>query len=300
MDWGKARLWLILLFALLDAYLWVQVRAEEAAWRSWAWVPPGSAAGTGSPEEASRRLQEAGVLLETNLPTEAPSLPLWTVRALPADGAALARRLFQNEHWTAEPWPGSPGSYTYIDRKTPQVRLSVLREGPVVYEEPAGSGSGPSPAEARRVADDFLGRLAWPPGGEVAFDGVEKAAGAGSGLVVHYVEVFHGRPLFGGYVAAEVQAGEVTHLEGVWLEVSGRGGASRPIMPAEEALLRLAADQGANRAQPLRVRQVQLGYYSPLYRVYEANRWDVAPVWRIRLADGSIFYVNAYTGLTEK
>ncbi|MDI3298787.1 MAG: two-component system regulatory protein YycI [Bacillota bacterium] len=300
MDWAKARLWLILLFAALDVYLLVQVRAEQAAWRSWAWVPPGVANSASSGQAAVRQLAEAGVLLETDLPASAPSLPLWTVRAQPADGTTLARRLFGADGWTAEPWPGSPGSYTYVDRKAPQVRLSVLREGPVDYQEPAGSGGAPAPEAARQLADAFLRRLGWPPGGELAYDGLDPAPREGSGLVVHYVEMFQGRPLFGGYAAVEVRAGEVTHLEGVWLEVSGRGGSSRPVMPAEEALLRLAADRGANPAQPLRVREVRLGYYSPFYRVYEANRWDVAPVWRVRLADGSVFYVNAYTGLLEK
>lgn len=299
MDWAKARLWLILLFALLDGYLALQVRAERAAWQSWAWVPPGSASEPSSAQVA-RQLAEAGVLLETGLPSGAPALPLWSVRAQPADGEALARRLFGAGGWTAEPWPGSPGSYTYVDRKTPQQRLTVLREGPVEVQEPAGGGGASSPEAARQAADAFLGRLGWPPAGQLAYDGLEASTRAGGGLVVHYVEMFQGRPLFGGYAAVEVRGGEVTHLEGVWLEVGGRGGASRPVMPAEEALLRLAADRGANPAQPLRVREVRLGYFSPVYRVYEANRWDVAPVWRVRLADGSVYYVNAYTGLLER
>ena len=39
-----------------------------------------------------------------------------------------------------------------------------------------------------------------------------------------------------------------------------------------------------------------LGYYT---REYDAQRWEIPPVWRIRLNNGEIYYINAFTGNPE-
>jgi hypothetical protein len=40
-----------------------------------------------------------------------------------------------------------------------------------------------------------------------------------------------------------------------------------------------------------------LGYYS---QEYDAERWEIPPVWRIRLDNGEVYYINAFTGNLER
>ncbi|NLA26320.1 MAG: hypothetical protein GX878_02885, partial [Firmicutes bacterium] len=42
--------------------------------------------------------------------------------------------------------------------------------------------------------------------------------------------------------------------------------------------------------------KAELGFYS---RDYDAEEWEVPPVWRFLFEDGEISYINAFTGNLE-
>lgn len=45
------------------------------------------------------------------------------------------------------------------------------------------------------------------------------------------------------------------------------------------------------------ITRIQQGYNSKLY---DADKWQAAPVWRIELGDIDTYYINAYTGEMEQ
>ncbi len=67
------------------------------------------------------------------------------------------------------------------------------------------------------------------------------------------------------------------------------------VISAAEAVCRVVREIGPS-LQPRRIVQVSLGFYS---QEYNAERWEVPPVWRIMLDRGETYYINALTGNRE-
>jgi regulatory protein YycI of two-component signal transduction system YycFG len=115
-------------------------------------------------------------------------------------------------------------------------------------------------------------------------------------MVLHFYQESGGIPLFAGYLKVFMERDRVVSIELYWLEIMEwpREG-EMEVIPATDALIKLVEELGPS-LQPREIVKAELGYFS---REYYAEMWEVPPVWRIVMADGSAYYVNAFTGNLE-
>lgn len=155
------------------------------------------------------------------------------------------------------------------------------------------SGAEIADDEAAAKVEEFLKEEDLKPS-QAVFSYLKR--GSGGNLSVYYHRNNGGQIFFSSYVRVEVSEGRVRVVEIFWLEpVEWPQERAVEIISAAEAVRRLVREIGPS-LQPRRVIQVSLGYYS---QEYNAERWEVPPVWRIMLDRFEIYYINALTGFRE-
>lgn len=150
-----------------------------------------------------------------------------------------------------------------------------------------------------RTAEEWA--FAWgglPDGADEAIVAYDPVTGLGT---VAWRPAIGGWPLYGSQLRVTLVPmpdGEfaVGHWERRWFRALGPVGEPRPAVPAQTALLRLAGHLESIGAPGGTITGVTLGYYTG---EYQADAWEVPPVWRLDLADRRFFYVNALTGELE-
>lgn len=265
--------------------------------------------------EVTAQLRERGVVVAAEIPRRAQPLPLLTVKN-PATGAAtLIDRLLgpgAEVHSRDGVWVGVRGGEAVVVYPGGEVfyrRLPVPTGGPsggyAAGGVPGPGGSATTPAV--RVPDTSGSAAASARAVQVAREFWTQRGGLPSGLepdyqvpteTGRYLVVFTwrsgGQRFFASRAMALVGPQGVEEAYAAWPMPDKPSGNPRPVLPATEALLRVApllVEKGAAV-----VVEVQQGFYSP---VYDAREWEAVPVWRVRLASGKVLYVNAYTGEVE-
>lgn len=116
--------------------------------------------------------------------------------------------------------------------------------------------------------------------------------------VLYYSQDYEGLPLYAGYVhfGSTADSGYEVYL--YRLQPLGYGDQQREVIPPSTALWRFLETylETENDTLPTAIVDFSLGYYS---EEYDAERWEIPPVWRIRLLNGEVFYINAFTGYLE-
>lgn len=122
-------------------------------------------------------------------------------------------------------------------------------------------------------------------------------------LVVEFVPVFQGHPVFSGFVRAEVSERGLEAVSYLWIQPLGyKDAPPKVVRPASEALLRLAGhlERDGKRQNVIEIR---LGYYAGRLlttpQSQTVSAWDTVPVWRIRLENGETYFINAFNGEIE-
>ncbi len=122
--------------------------------------------------------------------------------------------------------------------------------------------------------------------------------------VFHYRQEYEEYPLYGGYAKLLLDGEDSVVIFLYRLEPLNFAAQTREIISPAAALLRfLEAYKPAihkekpDTAKKKNITEIVLGFYSP---GYDAERWEIPPVWRIRLDDGEVYYVNAFTGNLER
>lgn len=309
MDWTRAKNILIIAFLGVNLLL---------GYRLWAGpgTPHASLYGVTAQEvrEVSVQLRERGIVLAADIPRRARPLPLLSVDNPHVEPVQLAARFLgpgaevvsQGDAWVA--MDGRDAVVVYPGGEVFYRRLPASGSAPEATTAPGPGASGPvsagpgasgpvsegakelDAARAVQVARDFWSQRGGLPSG-MDLD-YHTPAGPGRYLVVFTCQTA-GLPFFGSRAIATVGPDGVQEAYAAWPVPDKPSGNPRPILPATEALIRVApflTDKGAV------VVQVKEGYYSP---VYDARKWEAVPVWRVRLGSGSLLYVNAYTGELE-
>ncbi|MEW5783593.1 MAG: two-component system regulatory protein YycI [Bacillota bacterium] len=115
-------------------------------------------------------------------------------------------------------------------------------------------------------------------------------------LIIHYYQDYKGTPLFAGYLKVFVNGDQINSIEFYWLEpLEQVPDQEMAVIPVTEALLRLIEDLGVS-PRSRRIIKAELGYFS---REYNAEKWEIPPVWRFLTDDSVSYYVNAFTGNLE-
>lgn len=286
MNWARAKSLLLLAFLVLDLVLgWSYLNLKQEA--------PGRATGGQLEPTLVARLAEKNVTLATELPREMPRLALLRVGIEKQNPYALALSFF-----------GQLDGVKVSRTEEPLLELAFTRgeeallfytSGVTVYtrrglEEPGEQTA----AEAEQRAREFLAAH----GGEEGLNLVRSVPYRRQGTyLVEFGQSYAGYPLVGasGAVLVVTPAG----VENYWrrhLTVFGESGRPRTVVSAADALLALALQRQRPEAAPLIVREVVLGYYN---KIYNADEWEAAPVWRIWAGGDTYFYINAFTGEPE-
>jgi hypothetical protein len=279
--WEQAKAVMIVVFFLLDAFLGWRLYAGQAT--AVAPVPAAHLPTVGDVDVAGSAIRvEQGVL-----PSAPPSLPTLTIALQRPDAAAIAGHLLGSD-FQLEP----QGSIMTYAGRTGTVQSA---NGALLFQRaaPAATGAAPPPTgQARFAADAFLRQMALAPA-NLVFDRLTYSQSRRAWDVA-YVQRYQGQPVFNGRCDILVDGDGVLSASCLWANVVGPAQSPRPILGAAEALQRLADAQGATAASPLLVDGVALGYVAATYPANAA--WPTDPAWRVELADGSLSYVNAYTG----
>jgi regulatory protein YycI of two-component signal transduction system YycFG len=148
--------------------------------------------------------------------------------------------------------------------------------------------------EQRNVIEAFLNeRMIFPT--NAVFNLAE--ATDGGQINFHYYQVVDEIPVFAGQLRVFVNAERIEAVEIYWLEPVERVPARETeVISPTEALTNLVKELGPS-VEPRQIIQVDLGYFSG---EYDAEKWEMPPVWRVVLDDEQYYYVNAFTGSLEQ
>ena len=233
---------------------------------------------------AVRQLEEAGYLLEAKIDRSARKSAFLTVFPYHEAGEMLRAKFAP----AAAPQAWTAGTRVYESGEA-QVELPPTGLGRVEFKAGRELAGNQEPVAAVELQLKEWGLL-YP---EARFDYLE---GSGERGVVHYVQLCRDMPLYSGYLKAFLENNRLWAVEIYWLQ------ADEPlpekvmeVIPATEALLQMAEHLGPS-PHPRRIVKAELGFYS---RDYDAEKWEVPPVWRFLFEDGESCFVNAFTGNLE-
>lgn len=168
-----------------------------------------------------------------------------------------------------------------------RIRLDLIPGVELIEDSATAEGRDLTSAFERFLQDSGL---AFPT---ARFDHLDRS---GHKTLLHYVQIFEGRPLFSGYLKANLENNILTAVDIYWFSPENPSQEREmEVIPVTEALSRLIEVLGSS-PQPRRIIKADLGFYS---REYDAAEWEVPPVWRFLFEDGESCYINALTGNLE-
>ena len=258
----------------------------------------------GRKEEMSRleaALQEAGLSLEVPLPKGGVRLAHMIVEpwhfqlqeivvplleALPGEKKALEE--LNNNGYYPSSSENSLSAY-HIG----EYQLLVAKEGRVTLKrlEWEKSVDSFSPEESEQAARQIINKV--PFLNNLIYDYSQKYTNE---TVINFRQEYEGLPLFAGYLQILMRGVTPAALYFYRLEPVGLAEQIREIIPPSTALLRFT-ETYREKNEKAGIIEFSLGFYS---QEYDAERWEIPPVWRIRLDNGEIYYINAFTGILEQ
>ncbi len=167
----------------------------------------------------------------------------------------------------------------------------------VIYEPGVRLVEDAAGIEAHRLTelvDNFIEEEKLMPEGAV-FDYMEKSD---AGFInFNYYQVYQEMPIYAGQLKVILEAGEVNIIEIYWLNPVDRLPLREmKVISAAEALQNLVDRLGPSPV-PRDIEAIKLGYFSG---EYDAEKWEIPPVWRIELDGNDRHYINAFTGNIEQ
>ncbi len=112
-----------------------------------------------------------------------------------------------------------------------------------------------------------------------------------------YYQILNEMPVFTGQMKVVLKEQKIVSVDIYWLDmVEIIPSREMEVISATDALNNLVAELGPS-PEPEHIKEVTLGYFSG---EYEAEKWEIPPVWRIVLDDHTHYFINAFTGNLEK
>lgn len=148
--------------------------------------------------------------------------------------------------------------------------------------------------DMRSKIEQFLENKALKPEG-IAFDYLERLESGQ--VIIYYYQIYNSIPIYSGYLKVVIDFNKIIEVEVFWLESLERSPVREiEVIAATVALANLVKEIGSS-GEPRRIKQVDLGYFS---HEYDAEKWEIPPVWRIIIEGPQIYYINAFTGNLEQ
>lgn len=111
---------------------------------------------------------------------------------------------------------------------------------------------------------------------------------------IEFVREYDGFLLVNSYIKVIVNSNQIKNFERCWLIPLNYHGEEKEVVSPFTAILR-AADEKQKGLKT--VTFIKQGFYS---KPYNANSWQIAPIWIVGFEDGKRYYVNSYTGQLER
>lgn len=113
----------------------------------------------------------------------------------------------------------------------------------------------------------------------------------------HYYQTIEDVPIYASQLKVVLESDYIELVEIYWLSPTKRmPPREMEVIPATKALTNLVNELGPS-PEPRQIKQIELGYYSG---EYDAEKWEIPPVWRIALDGKEYYYINAFTGNLEQ
>ena len=149
-------------------------------------------------------------------------------------------------------------------------------------------------SELKSLVEQFINEKELMPE-RIVFDYLEKTE-AGS-MILYYYQVLDNMPIFAGQLKVIIESDNIKAVEIYWLKLIERGPVREmEVISATEALTNLVKGLGPN-SEPRMINRIDLGYFSG---EYDAEKWEIPPVWRVVLDGQDCYYINAFTGNLEQ
>ncbi|MFO7951326.1 MAG: two-component system regulatory protein YycI [Bacillota bacterium] len=146
------------------------------------------------------------------------------------------------------------------------------------------------------LVEEFLIENELMPEG-IRFDYVEKIDENAEKKEVIFNQEFDDRPIFAGHFRVVVEKGTIKTVDMFWLKPIERiPEREMEVIPASDALHNLLNKLGPSTKEH-KIKDIELGFYSG---EYEAEKWEIPPVWRVSIDENEHYYINAFTGNPEQ
>ena len=287
MDWPRAKTILIICFfagnLILGHQLWIDQRGTPLLVEVLKRSEDESVA-------LADQLEQLGLELKEDLPSDSPRMYALALSRREPEVEALRNALF----------PPDEGEPVIIGgrlsgHQTDDAVLVIGASGAVRFQQThLPRGMGLSPEEATSLSNAFLSdRRLGPPGME--FDYLSRIES--DQFIAFYYQKYREWPIYGGGITVRLQGDQVRGYQHLWYNALGYTGRARDVISASRAILaniqRISAASGDERAA---IVEVSLGYYAGMS---SEQQWVADPVWRIRMENGVLVFINAYTGAIE-
>ena len=300
MNLGRAKSILILTFLALNLFLFYQLWQGQ-------WY--GGFTSFRREEEITRMelaLENAGLSLQVNLPKGTLPMAYMLVEPWLFDPYALI-----NEIWGIIEDPQTPlpsitiinneGSGMDVESEKPSTdfsfgddHLRLSQNGLAVIRLEIG---GRAEKSGRENIDEYLREIRESVGKLSFYQGFisDYIVQEENEIISYSIQEYENYPLYTRYPSILFTDHEAIMMQFYRLDIIGFGEQKREIIPSTTALLRFLERYEGTDA-PAGITGFTLGYYA---HEYDAERWEIPPVWRIRLSSGEIYYINAFTGNPE-
>ncbi len=214
--------------------------------------------------------------------------PDWKIRqALLYDLIKTGVQIEETEHTTY---------YRSVDRVAVIHNSGLIQ---IFYSSGSGASLGDNGTELghgdlKNRVEEFLAEDELLPEG-INFDYLEQKEDGS--IALNYHQTLGGMPIFSGQIKIVIDGDRVKAVEIYWLELAERAPPrDMEVISPAEALKNLVSELGPVSEERI-IEKIDLGYYSG---EYDAEKWEVPPVWRIVLDNNQYYYINAFTGNLEK
>ena len=176
---------------------------------------------------------------------------------------------------------------------TNDFKLIIRNEGIITLNSssPRSAGGIVTLDEKEKAADAFVKSIPFVEDFEL--DYIQQSEDK---IVFNYRQLYHDFPLYAGHLQLFMNGLNPSGFYLYRLEPVGFAEQEREIIPPYTALMRFLEVYSHGGLEKTIV-DFSLGYYS---QDYDAERWEIPPVWRIRLNNGELYYINAFTGYLER
>ncbi|TYP57453.1 two-component system regulatory protein YycI [Thermosediminibacter litoriperuensis] len=282
MDWRKAVGILVVSFLVLNVMLAVNLYIKA--------IPPRAFTLKESEQQKIKTfLESRGIILKAQIPPQGVPVSFLEIGYQPVQEESVIRQFFGGKAPRVEEING--GKKFLLGER----QLVVMENGTVTYIDKGSEQTFGSLDEGKalKAAEDFLKTHGGFPK-DARLNAITYDPKSG-GYLIEYVRYYKGFFIANSYIDLLVTPCGVTNFYMSWLKPLGFRGKKREVIPPITAILRVDAERKSG--EPVVIKKVEQGFYS---QFYNADRWQAAPVWKVELENGEIYYVNAYTGELER